>query len=443
MAGKSIAEYDVAIIGGGVTGTALLYVLSEYTNVGSIALIEKHPQLAAVNSNTSNNSQTLHVGDIETNYDLEKTRRVKQAAELVKTYIEKFDPHVARKAGKMVLAVGEREVRVLEDRYREIKGLFPSLCRAGAREIEEAEPEVMRGRGNEQVLALQNEGYIVDFRKLAESFAARAKKSGRKIDILLNEKATAIRNEGSGWAVEHSRIPRNGKTLTRAKVLVSAAGPHSLLLAQSAGYGREYAILPVAGSFYRAKTNFRGKVYTVQNPKLPFAAIHGDPSVWDPAESRLGPVSKVLPVLERWDWSTAADFAKVSVSPRAIASFFSLLFDRTIAGYIFANFLYELPLVGRWFFLRKARKIIPALKAGDLSYIRGAGGIRPQAVNIKTRKMTMGESKIIGDRAIFNITPSPGASVCLKTAENDARAIAEFLGGTFSFNDEKFAGDYQ
>ena len=68
--------YEIVIIGGGVCGTALLYTLSNYTNVRSIALIEKEADVALINSFTNSNSQTLHFGDIETNYSLAKAKKV-------------------------------------------------------------------------------------------------------------------------------------------------------------------------------------------------------------------------------------------------------------------------------------------------------------------------------------------------------------------------------
>jgi malate dehydrogenase (quinone) len=59
--------YQVAIVGGGVCGTALMYMLAEYTDIDDIILLEKYDGLAKVNSNGRNNSQTLPCGDIETN----------------------------------------------------------------------------------------------------------------------------------------------------------------------------------------------------------------------------------------------------------------------------------------------------------------------------------------------------------------------------------------
>ncbi|MBI2591076.1 MAG: malate:quinone oxidoreductase, partial [Candidatus Brennerbacteria bacterium] len=56
---STIKKYDVLIIGGGVSGTALFYMLSKYTNISKIALVEKYNKVAQVNSRGRNNSQTL------------------------------------------------------------------------------------------------------------------------------------------------------------------------------------------------------------------------------------------------------------------------------------------------------------------------------------------------------------------------------------------------
>ena len=51
------------------------------------------------------------------------------------------------------------------------------------------------------------------------------------------------------------------------------------MIAKSLGYGKNLSFLSMAGSFYTAPKVLNGKVYTIQVPKLPFAAIHGDPEV--------------------------------------------------------------------------------------------------------------------------------------------------------------------
>ena len=72
-------KYDCAIIGAGASGSSLFFALAKYTNIKNIAILEKYAEAGSVNSKSSNNSQTLHVGDIETNYTYAKAKEVKQA----------------------------------------------------------------------------------------------------------------------------------------------------------------------------------------------------------------------------------------------------------------------------------------------------------------------------------------------------------------------------
>ena len=111
--------HQVAIVGGGVCGTALLYLLAEYSDVDNVVLIEKYDGVAKVNSHGRNNSQTLHCGDIETNYTLEKASKVKSAAEMIVNYTEKLAnrEQVIFKYPKMVIAVGESECQRLRERF--------------------------------------------------------------------------------------------------------------------------------------------------------------------------------------------------------------------------------------------------------------------------------------------------------------------------------------
>ncbi|MEK6950856.1 MAG: FAD-dependent oxidoreductase [Nanoarchaeota archaeon] len=447
-------DYDVLIIGGGITGSALLYVLSRYTTIPRIVLLEKYPKLAQVNSHKNSNSQTLHFGDIETNYSLAKATTVKAAAELVANYVEQKEKEKNKeglfaKTHKMVLAVGEKEIKALEQRYEEIKHLFPELRKIGREGIAQLEPKIVEERDPAvPLLALCSpHGYAINFSALAESFVQEAQKR-QGIEIMLGKKVKSIIKEGISKENHHhpQQDPQNtfytialeDRQIT-ASVIVVAAGAHSLIFAQKLGYGKEYGILPIVGGFYCTRKVLNGKVYTMQTPSLPFAAVHGDPDVENPEETRFGPTGKALPYLEKSRWQTFPDFLKTSAwSLAGVQSLAKVTFTPVILRYILRNFSYDLPVLGKYFYLRDARKIIPSLKYRQLRFDPAIGGIRPQLVNIKEKKLEMGEAKILGDRIIFNITPSPGASVCLKNAEVDARKVLHFLNGKYVFNEKSF-----
>jgi malate dehydrogenase (quinone) len=440
---NSDSRYDVLIVGGGVTGTALLYTLSKYTDIKNIGLIEKYSDFGLVNSASYNNSQTLHFGDIETNYSLEKARSVKRMADMVMKYVEdekksEDSLNLFSKYSKMVLAVGKNQVRELRDRYPAFSQLFPNLRMIEREEIGKIEPRVLEGRNpDEEILALvTDDGYTVDFKKLCHSFVNNALRKNPILDIHLDTRLLTITK-----AEDHYLVKTN-KGDIKAQVVVFAAGGHSLMYAKSLGYGKNLSVLSMAGSFYTAPKVLNGKVYTIQVPKLPFAAIHGDPEVHNSSITRFGPTAKPIFQLERHNWSTFPEYWKtfgVGINP--VISLLKIVFDKVLLSYIFINFLYDLPVVGRRLFIREIRKIVPSIKLEELKFAKGIGGTRPQIVNNTTRKLEMGEAKLSGENVIFNITPSPGASTCLGNAYTDAATIADFLGGKFKFDKEAFEKD--
>jgi malate dehydrogenase (quinone) len=435
--------YDVLIVGGGVVGTALLYTLSKYTDIKRVGLIEKYTDFGLVNSASYNNSQTLHFGDIETNYSIDKAKSVKRMADMVMKYLESqkdnsSDKKLFSKYSKMVLAVGSGQVQELKKRYPTFSELFPKLRMIGREEIGKIEPRVLEGRDpGQEILALVTEdGYTVDFKRLCHSFVDNALRKNPSLDIQLDTKLLKITREEDHYTV----LTNKGEI--RTAVVVIAAGGHSLMIAKSLGYGKNLAVLSMAGSFYTAPKVLNGKVYTIQVPKLPFAAIHGDPEVHSEQVTRFGPTAKPIFQLERHNMSTFVEYWKtfgLGINP--IISLFKIVFDKVLFSYIFMNFLYDLPVVGKRLFIKEVRKIVPSLKLSELKYAKGIGGTRPQIVNNTTRKLEMGEAKLSGEKIIFNITPSPGASTCLGNAYSDAQEIIKFLDSRFKFDKEAFEKD--
>jgi malate dehydrogenase (quinone) len=436
-------KYDVLIVGGGVVGTALLYTLSKYTDVKNIGLIEKYSDFGLVNSAPTKNSQTLHFGDIETNYTFEKAKSVKLMADMVMRYLENEKPasveeKLFSKYSKMVLAVGKNQVEELSKRFQTFSQLFPNLRIINKDEIGKIEPRVVEGRDPDQeILALVTEdGYTVDFKRLCHSFVNNAKKNNPGISIHLNTRLLKIKRNDEGYLVE-----TNQGTIIASAVVI-AAGGHSLMIAKSLGYGKNLAVLSMAGSFYTAPKVLNGKVYTIQVAKLPFAAIHGDPEVHNENITRFGPTAKPIFQLERHNASTFLEYWKTfGLGLNPIISLFKIIFDKVLFGYIVTNFLYDLPFIGKRLFIKQIRMIVPSIKMEELKYARGIGGTRPQIVNNTTRKLEMGEAKLSGDKIIFNITPSPGASTCLGNAYSDTSMIIGFLDNRFKFDKAAFEKD--
>ena len=438
-------HYEVIIIGGGITGSALAYVLAEFSGIKNIALLEKYEGLATLNSKASANSQTIHCGDIETNYDLQKATEVKRKADMIVKYCQKhgYENKFLFQGQKMALGVGESEVELIKERFEKFKELYPYLQLFDKEELKKIEPKlVFDGRGEERAediiaMGVQSGVYTtIDYGAMANSFVQNAKNvEGKTCDLYLNTEVQNITKVGDKFYIRTA----NRLSLSADFVVVDA-GAHSLWLAHKMGLGQDFSTICIAGSFYLTKQKLlNGKVYMVQNPKLPFAALHGDPDLLADGCTRFGPTALTLPKLERYKGC------------RSVPEFFqSLNFDMDVAKVIWQNFGdsevrdflirnigFEMPILGKKLFVKNARKIIPSIREEDIYYAKGFGGVRPQVISHSQKKLLLGEARI-GENPgiIFNMTPSPGATSCLGNALRDAKGACEYLGA--SFDDAKF-----
>ncbi|MFT6361464.1 MAG: malate dehydrogenase (quinone) [Candidatus Paceibacteria bacterium] len=441
---KKIKNYDVLIVGGGASGTALFYSLAKYSSIATLALVEKYGELGAVNSNGRNNSQSLHVGDIEMHYSREKAASVKPAAMMVPEYLKTLSQErsdkVLRVVQKMALAVGREEVADMKARFEEFDGLFPEQRMIGPDEIAEVEPFIMKDRDpNEPVLGLFDpNGHAVDYQALSETFVEEAKKSNKNADVYLNHKVTNIKKVD-----DHYQVEVNDTHSFNAKVVVVSADSYSLLFAKQLGYGEEYSLVPVGANFYYTHEVLKGKVYPMQDRKLPFAGVHGDPDVLVPNTTRWGPTAKFFPVLEDGKWSTMGDYFRSASLGRwkAAMALKKVMFDKTRFLYFLKSAMYDLPYIGKRMFVKNVSKIVPSITASDLRLGKGIGGMRLQRVDVNKQSLELGEGKIIGDHIIFNMTPSPGASVCLFNAMGDGEVVAGMLENA-RFSSEQMKHDF-
>ena len=443
-------HYEVVIVGGGISGAALFYELAKYSTAKNICLLEKYEDLATLNSKGTSNSQTIHVGDIETNYTLSKAKITKRTAKMIEKFCLQYDlqDKIMFKHQKMALGVGEKEVEFITKRYNEFKEVFPYLELWDKETLRELEPKLVYADKEqtkdrpEPIVAMgaKDQYTTVDFGAMTKELAKAGQNADKTktTDIFFNSEVEDIEKVGNKYKL----TTVNGTVYTADFVVVNA-GAHSLFLAHKMGYGKHMGSLSMAGSFYITNGEFlNGKVYMVQNDKLPFAALHGDPDILENGKTRFGPTALALLVLERYKGgkSIFQCLKTMNIDGSILKIFWDLLKDSEIRNYVFKNFLFEVPGINKGLFVKDARKIVPSLTVDDLEYAKGFGGVRPQVLNKTEKKLMLGEASLSeGKGIIFNMTPSPGATSCLGNAERDIKVVCEYL--NLEFDEAQFLAD--
>jgi len=443
-------HYEVVIVGGGISGAALFYELAKYSTAKNICLLEKYEDLATLNSKGTSNSQTIHVGDIETNYTLSKAKITKRTAKMIEKFCLQYDlqDKIMFKHQKMALGVGAKEVEFITNRYNEFKEIFPYLELWDKDDLRELEPKLVYADKEqtkdrpEPIVAMgaKDQYTTVDFGAMTKELAKAGQNADKSktTDIFFNSEVEDIEKVGDKYKL----TTVNGTVYTADFVVVNA-GAHSLFLAHKMGYGKHMGSLSMAGSFYITNGEFlNGKVYMVQNDKLPFAALHGDPDILENGKTRFGPTALALLVLERYKGgkSIFQCLKTMNIDGSILKIFWDLLKDSEIRNYVFKNFLFEVPGINKGLFVKDARKIVPSLTVDDLEYAKGFGGVRPQVLNKTEKKLMLGEASLSeGKGIIFNMTPSPGATSCLGNAERDIKVVCEYL--NLEFDEAAFLAD--
>lgn len=442
-------HYEVVIVGGGISGAALFYELAKYSTAKNICLLEKYEDLATLNSKGTSNSQTIHVGDIETNYTLDKAKITKRTAKMIEKFCLQYNlqEKIMFKHQKMALGVGEKEVEFITKRYHEFKEIFPYLELWDKEKLRELEPKLVYADKEqtkdrpEPIIAMgaKDEYTTVDYGEMTKELAKAGQNadSTKTTDIFFNSEVEEIEKVGNKF-----KLTTVNGTVYTADFVVVDAGAHSLYLAHKMGYGKHMGSLSMAGSFYITNgTYLNGKVYMVQNDKLPFAALHGDPDILENGKTRFGPTALALLVLERYKGgkSIFQCLKTMNIDGSIIKIFWDLLKDSEIRNYVFKNFLFEVPGINKGLFVKDARKIVPSLSVDDLEYAKGFGGVRPQVLNKTEKKLMLGEASLNENGIIFNMTPSPGATSCLGNAQRDVKVICEYL--NLEFDEAAFLAD--
>ena len=243
-------QYDVVIIGAGVTGCAAARYLSRY-NVHA-AVIERAEDVCAAGASKAN-SAIVHAGfdaptgSLMAKLNVEGSRVMpKLAKELDFSYMNN---------GSLVVCMDEADYGKLERLYQNgLKNGVEGLEIVRGERLRELEPAV---RSEAYAALWAPTGAIICPFGLTIALAENAAANG--VEFIFNTAVTALRHEGGAWSVQ------TGEGLIRADAVINAAGTYADVLHNMVSTKKihitprkgEYMLLDHAAGDFVKRTVFR------------------------------------------------------------------------------------------------------------------------------------------------------------------------------------------
>jgi L-2-hydroxyglutarate oxidase len=253
--------YDIAIIGGGIVGTATALNLQKKGNF-KIVILEAENLLAA--HQTGNNSGVIHSG-IYYKPGSMKAKNCTLGRELMFQFCEENKIKHER-CGKLIVANNKNEIAALnelERRGRE-NGL-KKIKRLSEAELTEYEPYI---NGIEGLFV--GETGIVDYRDVVDVYSKLIKEKDGEIKT--NSRFINLTKENDNFILE----TESGEV--KSKFLVNCGGLQSDRIAKLCGVEPGLQIIPFRGEYYKIIREkeylVKNLVYPVPDPNFPFLGVH-------------------------------------------------------------------------------------------------------------------------------------------------------------------------
>lgn len=376
-------------------GLATALHLMERFPAHKTVVLEKEQQVAL--HQTGHNSGVIHSGIYYKPGSRKAKSCVDGAQALVRFCQENGIPY--QMCGKVVVAIREAELPVLEELYRRgTNNGVPGLEMIGADRLKELEPNAV----GLKALYSPASG-IVDYRQVAQAYARKFQVQGG--EVKLGAEVLHIRQGDAGIIVETYAGD------FECRHLINCAGLYSDRIARMMGVQIDVTIVPFRGEYYLLKSDschlVRGLLYPVPDPALPFLGVHFSRTIEGVVEA--GP-------------NAVLAFAREGYHLRDI-HLGEMLHMLTFAGFWRMSGRYwktgvkELyRSVSKKAFTRSLQRLVPAIQEEDL--VRGGAGVRAQAVD--------GHGNLVDDFRIAEAknaihvlnAPSPGATASLAIARD-------------------------
>ena len=396
--------YDIAVIGGGIVGTATaLSILNEKPI--KLILLEAESSLAS--HQTGNNSGVIHSGLYYKPGSL-KALNCTSGREMMYSFCEEHKLPFDR-CGKIVVATSKEEIpalNMLEERGK-ANGLV-GIKRISAEEIKEYEPYANGIDG----LYIPQTG-VVDYIAVTNKYAD-----------LIKEKDGEIRTQAKLISVE-----KDGKDLMlvtsagefRTRFIVNCGGLQSDRIAQLCGVAPKLKIIPFRGEYYKLREEkkylVKNLIYPVPDTQFPFLGVHFTRMINGGVEA--GPNAVLAFKREGYKKSDFSfrDILEMKFYP----GFWRMAMKYYKMGYQEFRRSFSKDL-----FVKSLQKLIPEIQAEHIEV--GGAGVRAQALE-RDGKLVDDFRIVEAERMVHVLNaPSPAATASLSIGKTISSMVLKRFG---------------
>jgi (S)-2-hydroxyglutarate dehydrogenase len=395
--------YDIAIMGGGIVGTATALALSGRPEL-SIVVLEADDALAK--HQTGNNSGVIHSGLYYKPGSLKATMCAAGREDMYRFAEEHGIAH--DRCGKVVVATHEEQIPKLEELQRRgVENGLEGMVRLGPDQIKEHEPHV---RGVDGLFVPQTG--IIDYREVTEKYGELIQQAGGEI---------RLKSKVLGISKQPDRIVLETETgAVHARNIINCTGLQSDRVARMCGVDPGLQIVPFRGEYYELVPEkhhlCRTLIYPVPDPRFPFLGVHFTRMIHGGVEAgpnavlafkREGYKHSDISIPDMFTYATYGGFWKMAWKhwPMAIGEFHRSFFKSA--------------------FVEALQGLIPEITVDDVK--RGGAGVRAQA--LEPDGGLSDDFRIKEAERQFHVlnAPSPAATASLAIGrELAARAIKSF-----------------
>ncbi|MBP1633951.1 MAG: putative oxidoreductase [Acidobacteria bacterium] len=394
------ATWDVAIVGGGIVGTATAMALAREGRA-RVVVLEAEERLAA--HQTGHNSGVIHSGLYYKPGSL-KARNCVEGREAMYRFCAAHQiPH--DRCGKLVVATRPEHLPPLDELERRgrANGL-EGLRRLSAAELKEHEPEVAGIAG----LRVPQTG-IVDYTAVTETFARLVREAGG--EVRTSSRVLRVERRAGGLVLETRGGP------VEARALINCAGLQSDRVARLCGVDPQVRIVPFRGEYYELVPErqhlVRNLIYPVPDPRFPFLGVHFTRMIHGGVEA--GP-NAVL-AFRREGYTRTSFSAKDTLALLAFPGFWRMAakYWRMGLGEMYRSF-------SKAAFAAALRELLPALRDEDVH--PGGAGVRAQALD--PRGVLLDDFHIVEAERMIHVlnAPSPAATASISIGASIAGMAA-------------------